>query len=154
MLPETVIVDNMWHTNTSLSFPTAILYKQLMCFHNHHAYSRIPSIHTFRLQRYACISSFFHAFLFITLSSSFTTDSTLVLSAPPPPSSLCLALFVVLNRDPVFISSEQVHILTHDIIIMRSSDTAIVAGHVVVAAGSADGRIHYDVVAVEVEIVG
>ena len=38
-------------------------------------------------------------------------------------------------------------------------DTAIVAGHVVVVvvvvvAGSADGRIHYDVVAVEVEIVG
>ena len=95
----------MWHANTSLSFTTAILYKQLMCIHNHHAYSHIPSIHTFRLQRYACISSFFHAFLFITLSSSFTTDSTLVLSAPPPPSSLCLALFVVLNRDPVFISS-------------------------------------------------
>ncbi len=33
-------------------------------------------------------------------------------------------------------------------------DTAIVAGHVVVAADSADGRIHYDVVAVvEVEVV-
>ena len=77
----------------------------MMCFYNNHTYSHSPSIHTFRLQRYACISSFFHAFLFITLSSSFTTDSTLVLSAPPPPSSLCLALFVVLNRDPVFISS-------------------------------------------------
>ena len=37
---------------------------------------------------------------------------------------------------------------------MRSSDTAIVAGHAVVAAGSADGRIHYDVVAtVVVEVV-
>ena len=38
-------------------------------------------------------------------------------------------------------------------------DTAIVAGHVVVvvvvvSSGSADGRIHYDVVVVEVEIVG
>ncbi len=36
-------------------------------------------------------------------------------------------------------------------------DTAIGAGHVVVvvvSSGSADGRIHYDVVVVEVEIVG